>query len=71
MDAAIAQLRASGQPVEREDLARLSPLGDSHLNLVGRYSFRSATVPGVRPLRHPTTTETRKREGDEMPQHAR
>ena len=56
MDAAIAQLRASGHPVEDEDLARLSPLGDSHLNLVGRYSFRSATVPGLRPLANPRST---------------
>jgi hypothetical protein len=53
VDAAIAQLRACGYPVEDPDLARLSPLGDSHLNLVGRYSFRSATAPGLRPLRQP------------------
>lgn len=71
MDAAIAQLRASGHPVEDGDLARLSPLGDSHLNLVGRYSFRSATVPGLRPLRHPHDHGNQKREGDEIPQHAR
>ncbi len=53
MDAALAHLRDSGHPVRDEDAARLSPLGDSHLNLVGRYSFRSATVPGLRPLRQP------------------
>jgi hypothetical protein len=53
MDAALAHLRDSGHPVRDEDAARLSPLGDSHLNLVGRYSFPSATVPGLRPLRQP------------------
>lgn len=53
MDAALAHLRASGYPVCDEDAARLSPLGDSHLNLVGRYSFGSAPVRGLRPLRQP------------------
>ena len=53
MDAALAHLRESGYPVRDEDVGRLSPLGDSHLNLVGRYSFGSAPAHGLRPLRQP------------------
>jgi TnpA family transposase len=39
LDAAVAELRAQGQPVREEDIARLSPLGHAHLNELGRYSF--------------------------------
>lgn len=52
MDAAVATLRASGYPVLDEDVARLSPLADKHINVLGHYSFtRPAT--GLRPLRDP------------------
>ena len=56
MDAALAQLRAEGFDVRDEDVARLSPLGYEHINMLGRYVF---TLPetvargGLRPLRDP------------------
>jgi TnpA family transposase len=39
MDAAISQLQATGTEIKPEDLARLSPLGFKHINMLGRYSF--------------------------------
>ena len=58
MDAAIAQLRQEGFEVRDEDLARLSPLGFEHINLLGRYIF-SLPEPvargQLRPLRDPAT----------------
>ena len=36
LDAAIAQLRAEGQGIKGEDVARLSPLKDRHINFLGR-----------------------------------
>ena len=39
MDRALAQLRADGQTLAAADVARLSPLGNDHLNVLGRYSF--------------------------------
>jgi len=56
MDAALAELRPEGVDVRDEDIARLSPLGHGHLNVLGRYAF---TLPEfvargeVRPLRRP------------------
>jgi TnpA family transposase len=56
MDAALNQLRAEGFDVRDEDVARLSPLGFDHINMLGRYAF---TLPDIvargqlRPLRHP------------------
>jgi TnpA family transposase len=56
MDAALNQLRAEGQDVRDEDVARLSPLGFDHINMLGRYAF---TLPDtvargeLRPLRDP------------------
>ena len=56
MDAALAQLRAEGFEVRDEDVARLSPLGFEHINMLGRYAF---TLPDIvargelRPLRDP------------------
>ena len=46
-DAAVAALRSSGHPVADEDAARLSPLGDKHINiyldtLQNRYEFGPA-----------------------------
>ncbi len=54
LDAAVARLRAAGEPIADADLARLSPLGDAHINLLGRYYFPT-TPPagGLRPLRDP------------------
>ncbi len=54
MDAALDQLRAEGFDVQEEDVARLSPLGHEHINMLGRYAF---TLPDrvargeLRPLR--------------------
>lgn len=39
MDAALEQLRAEGYEVCDEDVARLSPLGHTHINTLGRYAF--------------------------------
>jgi TnpA family transposase len=56
MDAALKQLRKEGFPVRDEDVARLSPLGHEHINMLGRYAF---TLPDLvargelRPLRDP------------------
>ncbi len=36
MDAALDQLRAEGFDVRQEDVARLSPLGFDHINMLGR-----------------------------------
>ena len=56
MDAALAQLRAEGFDVRDEDVARLSPLGFKHINMLGRYAFTlpDAVARGeLRPLRNP------------------
>jgi TnpA family transposase len=56
MDAALRQLRQEGLEVRDEDVARLSPLGYEHINMLGRYTF---TLPQriargeLRPLRNP------------------
>lgn len=39
MDAALTQLRAEGHGGRGEDMARLSPLGFEHINMLGRYAF--------------------------------
>ena len=54
MEAALTQLRREGCLVRDEDVARLSPLGYSHINVLGRYSFAvpEAVRRGeLRPLR--------------------
>ena len=54
LGAALARLRDQGYPVREEDVARLSPLGHAHLNVLGRYTFTtSAPTAGLRPLRDP------------------
>ncbi|WP_349963061.1 Tn3 family transposase [Rhizobium sp. ZPR3] len=60
MDAALEQLVAEGYELRPEDVARLSPLGFKHVNMLGRYAF---TLPEfvargeLRPLRDPSTTD--------------
>jgi TnpA family transposase len=57
MEAALAQLRAEGHPVNEADVARLSPLLHEHINMLGRYSFSvpdSVARGELRPLRDPT-----------------
>ena len=39
MDAALNQLRAEGHEVRDEDVARPSPLGHEHIDMLGRYAF--------------------------------
>ena len=56
MQAALDQLRADGYSVLPEDEARLSPLGQEHINVLGRYSFvvpESVARGELRPLRNP------------------
>ncbi len=43
MDAALDQLCSKGEEVRTEDIARLSPLADSHFNMLGRYHFTLST----------------------------
>ena len=63
MDAALNQLRAEGFDVRDEDVARLSPLGFDHINMLGRYAF---TLPDMvargelRPLRDPPDSRGRR-----------
>jgi len=52
-DAAVAQLRGQGQQASDEDAARLSPLADAHINMLGRYAFTPPSAAGLRPLRDP------------------
>ena len=60
IDAALDRLRAEGHPVRDEDVARLSPLGFEHINMLGRYAF---TLPEpvargeLRPLRDPAAPD--------------
>jgi TnpA family transposase len=53
VDAALTALRDKGYPVDDADVARLSPLGDSHINVHGRYAFNSVDDNQLRPLRDP------------------
>nr|WP_245699952.1 transposase [Streptomyces roseifaciens] len=60
LDAVVAQLRTEGHDIKDEDLARLSPLKDRHINFLGRYLFNiTASGPGqgLRPLRDPDAFE--------------
>jgi len=52
-DAALTALREQGYPVLEADAGRLSPLGDAHLNVHGRYAFTPLAGQGLRPLRDP------------------
>jgi len=59
MDAALDQLRAEGFDIRPEDVARLSPLGFEHINMLGRYVFilPDGIARGeLRPLRDPAAT---------------
>jgi TnpA family transposase len=57
-DAALAALRDAGHPVLEADASRLSPLGDAHLNVHGRYAFVPMQAgAGLRSLRDPLGQE--------------
>ena len=58
-DAAITQLRENGHDIDETDLARLSPLGDAHINMLGRYALTEPAPDGLRPLREQPTGELR------------
>jgi hypothetical protein len=56
MGRALDHLRAQGIEIDPEGVARLSPLGYSHINMLGRYYFELAEAlkeGGFRPLRNP------------------
>ena len=54
MDAALTYLGQQGMPILAADVARLLPLGSSHLTVLGRYHFMVPEAVGrgeLRPLR--------------------
>ena len=56
LDVALEALRREGNTVREEDVARLSPLGCEHVNLLGRYAFfvpEEVRRGELRPLRDP------------------
>jgi TnpA family transposase len=58
LDAAVAQLEADGHVIDDADKARLSPLKDKHVNVLGRYAIiASQPAQGLRPLRDPASVE--------------
>jgi hypothetical protein len=54
-DAAVTSLRGRGHDVADADAARLSPLVDAYINMLGRYAFTTAPRTGLRKLRDPDT----------------
>jgi TnpA family transposase len=68
-DAALSALRTDGHPTRDADAARLSPLGDAHINVQGRYAFPPPPTGGLRPLRDPrrTTPDRRLTARSELP----
>jgi TnpA family transposase len=61
MDAAVSKIQSAGAEIKPEDLARLSPLGYRHINMLGRYSFALPEAIGrgeLRSLREPSSGET-------------
>lgn len=55
IEAALTALREQGrQSLDDADVARLSPLGDAHINVHGRYAFTTLTDATLRPLRDST-----------------
>ncbi|MGH3436071.1 MAG: Tn3 family transposase [Sciscionella sp.] len=58
LDAAVAELEAAGHVIADADKARLSPLKDKHVNVLGRYAIiASQPARGLRPLRNPASTQ--------------
>lgn len=61
IDVALSYLREQGETRTQEDIARLSPLGHEHINMVGRYHFHlpeSLKNGGIRPLRLDNPSES-------------
>lgn len=57
-DAAITALRENGEEISEEDITRLSPLADAHINMLGRYAFTAPAPQGLRPFRGPAASGT-------------
>ena len=58
MDKVLAHLRNTGYKMRIEDVARLSPLGHKHINLMGRYNFSlPEELGGMRALREPAIVD--------------
>lgn len=59
IDQALARLREAGYPLAEEDVARLSPFGRRHINVIGTYTFALPDLGpgGVRELRNPDEPE--------------
>lgn len=58
LDAAVTRLEAEGHVIDEADKARLSPLKDKHVDVLGRYSITpSQPAQGLRPLCDPATVE--------------
>jgi TnpA family transposase len=61
---AVEQLRAQGEEVPAEHLMHLSPMGWSHINLLGRYQFRPAPSWDLR-QRRPLRSGEEERDDEE------
>lgn len=58
MDKALAHLKNLGYEMRIEDVARLSPLGHKHINLMGRYNFSlPEELEEMRALRKPASID--------------
>ncbi|WTJ48512.1 transposase (plasmid) [Streptomyces atratus] len=60
--------RAEGHDIKDEDMARLSPLKNAHINFLGRYLFNiaaSGPAQGLRPLRDPDEADPADEDQDE------
>jgi TnpA family transposase len=58
LDTAVPQLEAEGHVIDAADKARLSPLKDKHVNVLGRYTITaSQPARGLCPLRDPASAE--------------
>ncbi|MEV0234173.1 transposase [Nonomuraea sp. NPDC050786] len=55
VDKALGRLREAGYPLAEEEVARLSPFGRRHINVIGTYTFALPDLgpAGVRALRDP------------------
>jgi hypothetical protein len=59
LDAALEQLQGEGHEIRDEDVARVSPLGFGHINMLGRYTFvlpDTVARGELRPLQDPMAT---------------
>ncbi len=53
-NAALEQLRRDGPDVHDDDVRRLSPLGNDHINVLGRYRFSATDLTTGRSARYAT-----------------